>query len=97
MNKITFKDWAFRFTIWILVINIITFYLTINYVNFPGAENNTGLIIYYLGIISLVLLLLSIAFIAISSVKKEKKNYKYWVSIIGIILFGVLPLLSNYM
>jgi len=97
MNNINFKNWAFRFTVWIIIINLIVFYLTINYVDFPGFDDNTGLRLYYLGIISLILLILSISFIVISSIKKEVKDYKYWVSIAGIFIFGILPLLSNFL
>jgi CDP-diglyceride synthetase len=94
MKKINFKKWAFRFIVWILIINIITFYLTINYVDFPGVENNTGLNLFYLGILSGILMILSVIFVIMSSVKKEKRNYQYWISIIGIVIFGIIPLVS---
>ena len=97
MNNINFKNWAFRFTIWIVIINLIIFYLTVDYVNIPGFEDNTGLRLYYLGFISLILLLLSITFIVISSVKKEIKDYKYWISIAGILIFVILPLLYSFL
>ena len=94
MKKINFKKWAFRFIVWILIINIITFYLTINYVDFPGVENNTGLNLFYLGLLSGILMILSVIFVIMSSVKKEKRNYQYWISIIGIVIFGIIPLVS---
>ncbi|GAL77436.1 hypothetical protein JCM19274_5149 [Algibacter lectus] len=43
-----------------------------------------------------ILLFLSIVFIVISSIRNEKKNYQYWVSITGIILFGILPFILSF-
>ena len=91
MNNINFKNWAFRFTIWIVIINIISFFLTVNYTGFAGFNDNTGLTLYYLGIISLILLILTIVYIVISTIKKEIRDYKYWISLIGIFIFGILP------
>jgi heme/copper-type cytochrome/quinol oxidase subunit 3 len=100
MNKISYKKWAFRFTIWILIINLVTFfvafYLTVSYEDFPGVENNSGLNLVYLEILSSIILLLSVIFIIISSVKKERRNYQFWISIIGIMLFGILPLIASF-
>jgi CDP-diglyceride synthetase len=95
MKKINFKKWAFRFTIWILIINIITFYMTINYVDFQSFEKNTGLNLFYFGILNGILMILSVIFVIMSSVKKEKRNYQYWISIIGIVIFGIIPLTLN--
>lgn len=95
MNNINFKKWAFHFMIWIVVINIISFYLTISYTRLFNGKDNTGEILLYLGIISTILLGLSLIFIVLSSRKKEKKDYQYWISIIGIFLFGVGPFLIN--
>ncbi len=94
MNKLNYKKWALRFIIWILIINIATVYLTVNYVNFPGIEDSSGMNILLLRILGKVLLILSIIFIVISTVKKEEKNYQYWISISGIALFGIVPLIG---
>ena len=95
MNNVNFKQWAFHSTIWIAIINIASFYLTITYVNFSGVTNNTGQVLFYFGILSTLLLLLNIVFIVISSVRNEKKNYQYWISVVGIVLFGILPLIAR--
>ncbi|SFC42632.1 hypothetical protein SAMN04489722_102402 [Algibacter lectus] len=96
MKEISFKKWAFHFIIWILVLNVIIIYLTISLVDFPGLENNTISVLLYLGILANILLFLSIVFIVISSIRNEKKNYQYWVSITGIILFGILPFILSF-
>ena len=95
MNSINFKKWAFHFTIWNLIINVITLYLTVTYVNFPGIENNTIETLIYFGLIGLILLFLTIIAIIFSTIKKEKRNYQYWASIVGILIFGILPMLSS--
>ncbi|WP_225034659.1 hypothetical protein [Winogradskyella sp. SM1960] len=95
MNTINFKKWAFHFMIWILIINVISFYLTVSYTSLLNEFNNTGQILLYLGILATVLLFMSLIFIIISSIKKEKKNYLYWTSIIGLIFFGTLPILAS--
>lgn len=97
MDRINFKKWAFHFIIWVFIINIISFYLTVNYVNISGVENNTGLTIFFFAILASILLLLGIIFIIISTIKKEKRNYQFWISVIGVVLFGILPLVSSFL
>jgi len=86
MNSINFKQWAFQFMIWILIINVISFYLTISYTSIFNEGDKSLEILSFLGIIGTVLLLLSLIFIILSSIKKEKKNYQYWVSIVGLFI-----------
>ena len=95
MNNINFKKWAFHFMIWIIIINIISFYLTISYNSLFNGQDNTGEVLLYFGIIGIILLLLSLVFIILSSIKNEKKNYQYWISVIGVFIFGVLPILAS--
>ncbi|MBC3760055.1 MULTISPECIES: hypothetical protein [Flavobacteriaceae] len=95
MNNINFKKWAFHFMIWILIINIISFYLTISYTSIFNEGDNTAQVLFYFGILGTVLLLLSLIFIIFSTIKKEKKNYQYWTSIVGLVIFGILPILAS--
>jgi uncharacterized membrane protein len=95
MNNVNFKKWAFHFMIWIIIINIISFYLTISYNSLFNGQDNTGEVLLYFGIIGIILLLLSLVFIILSSIKNEKKNYQYWISVIGVFIFGVLPILAS--
>lgn len=96
MNKINFKKWAFRFTIWLLILNIVIAYLIINHTDFPGVENNTGIRILLFSILSTILLILSVTFIIISTIKKEKKNYQYWISVVGFFIFGLFPFIASF-
>lgn len=95
MNNINFKKWAFHFMIWILIINIISFYLTISYTSLFNEGDNTAEVLFYFGILGTVLLLLSLIFIIFSTIKKEKKNYQYWASIVGLVIFGILPVFAS--
>lgn len=95
MNNINFKKWAFHFMIWIFIINVISFYLTISYTSIFNEGDNTAEVLFYFGILGTVLLLLSLIFIIFSTIKKEKKNYQYWISIVGLVIFGILPILGS--
>lgn len=91
MDKISFKKWAFKFIIWIFIMNVVAFFINVNQLQF----SETGLIVF--GSLSFIILMLSFIFIVISSIKKEKRNYEYWISVIGISLFGILPLFINFL
>ncbi len=95
MNNIDFKKWAFHFTIWILIINIISFYLTISLTSLFNEQENTIEVLFYFGLLATILLLLSLIFIIFSTIKKEKKNYQYWTSVVGLTIFGILPILAR--
>lgn len=89
-NNINFKKWAFHFIIWVVIINLIVSYLTATYVNSEmfGIEDNTRAVMLALGIVATVLLALSLFFILASIIRKEQKNYQFWIALIGVILFG---------
>ncbi|PKB42645.1 hypothetical protein AX016_0813 [Cellulophaga sp. RHA19] len=91
MNRISFKKWAFHFSVWVVIINIITFYNQINYSSLFNTYSVDRLL--YLGILSTLLLLLTIIFIVISTIKKEKRNYQFWTALSCVFVFGVLPAL----
>lgn len=95
MNKINFKSWAFRFIVWVIIINGIVAYLTATYVNFLMAGDSTILVISRLGLVATLLLVLTLLFIILSIVKKEKRNYQFWVAAIGVLIFGGFPFLIH--
>lgn len=95
MDRINFKKWGFHFMIWIIIINTIVYYLTVNYVNRLMAGDSTILVIAQLGLVATFLLVLSLIFMTLSIVKKEKRNYQFWIAAIGIFIFGGLPLLMS--
>ncbi|MEP0265866.1 hypothetical protein [Dokdonia sp.] len=95
MDKVNFKKWAFHFMIWIIIINIITVYLLTTSASLFNTNHNTGEVVLRLGLVATLLLVLSLLFIILSLVKKEKRNYQFWIAAIGILLFGGFPLLMS--
>ncbi|WP_299680566.1 hypothetical protein [uncultured Dokdonia sp.] len=93
MDKISFKKWAFHFMIWVIIINSIIYYLTANYVNKLMAGDSVIVVISRLGLVGALLLVLTLLFIILSIVKKEKRNYQFWIAAVGIFLFGGFQLL----
>ncbi|TVZ08277.1 hypothetical protein JM80_0761 [Cellulophaga sp. RHA_52] len=91
MKRISFKKWAFHFSVWVIIINIITFYNEISYSSVFNIYNLDRLL--YLGILSTLMLLLAIIFLVISAIKKEKRNYQFWTALSCVFVFGVLPIL----
>ncbi len=79
--QITYKNWAFRFVIWIVIINIVTFYVTINYISpfYEQARVQKGL--WLLNLLANLLLVCTILFLVMSMVRKEKKNYTFWIAL----------------
>ncbi len=94
--KINYKNWAFRFAIWIAIINVIVFYLVINTVSLIG-DVSYEKTIFYLGILATLMLVLCIIFIIISTIKKESKDYRYWLALTIILFFGIAPILLGYL
>ena len=93
MNKINFKKWAFHFTIWSIIINGISLFFKINFNNSTGEIYNYEERIFYLSILSQLMLLLAIVFLVISIVKKEKRNYQFWTTLVYVLVFGIIPTL----
>jgi len=86
MDNISFKKWAFHFIIWFFLIKIILFCLRKAHIILVD-ESRLGF-----QILELSLIVLCFLFIILSSVKKEKKNYQYWISILGLFIF-ILPII----
>ena len=93
MNKINFKKWAFHFTIWSFIINGISLFFKINFNSITGEVYNYEERIFYLSILSQLMLLLAIVFLVISIVKKEKRNYQFWTTLVYALVFGIIPIL----
>lgn len=91
MKRISFKKWAFHFSVWVIIINIITFYNEISYSSVFSTYSLDRLL--YLGILSTLMMLLAIIFLVISIIKKEKRNYQFWTALSCVLVFGVLPTL----
>ncbi|MGJ8685643.1 MAG: hypothetical protein ACSHWW_13515 [Nonlabens sp.] len=93
MNNINYKKWAFHFIIWVVIINLIKLFLLSNYANFPRIQDSIPQVASALYLLSIVLLIATLIYVIISVVKKETRNYQFWIAAIGFFLFGIFPYL----
>lgn len=82
-KKSNHKKWAFKFLIYILILNISTFYMS-----FSG--NYIPLAIIACGLLALVLLIVGTVLTIMSIKNKEQRNYQFYGSIIGYSIFIIL-------
>lgn len=88
-----YKRWAFRFLIYLIVLNIIVFYLVVNFMDGfqDSVKFNQNMFIF--SSIGTIILITGVIFTILSIVKKEEKNYQYYISIVGYIFFIVLSII----
>jgi uncharacterized membrane protein HdeD (DUF308 family) len=91
-----FKKWAFRFLIYIIILNIIIYYMVINFASGFDDPEKLNQNLTLTSIIGILLLLAGIVFISMSLIKKEEKNYQYYISIIGYPIIIILTLSSLF-
>ncbi|CAL2103680.1 conserved membrane protein of unknown function [Tenacibaculum sp. 190130A14a] len=88
-----YKRWAFKFLIYLVVLNIAVAYLVINFAEglHDSARFNQNMFIF--STIGTIILVTGVIFTILSIVKKEEKNYQYYISIVGYIFFLVLSII----
>jgi len=84
--QITYKNWAFRFTVWIIIINIAAFWMTLHYNSLLYDQSQVIKKVWLLSLLGNLLLVGIILFLILSIVKKEKRNYKFWISLLVSVL-----------
>lgn len=89
-----YKRWSFRLFIYFIILNLTSFYITVNYSN--GIDDMEEFIqnLNVISIIANLILLAGIVFTVLSIAKKEKKNYQYYVSIIVYPLFILFTIMT---
>jgi len=95
-NETNYKKWSFKFLIYLIIINIAVFYMVVNFANgFDDSEKfNSNLNI--ISIIGNSILLIGIILLGLSIIKKEKKNYQFYVSFFGYSIFLILVISSLF-
>ena len=95
-NNTNYKKWSFRLFLYLIITNIAIAYLVINYAigihDSEIFERNLGI----LSIVANFILLIGIILIILSITNKEKKDYQFYISIIGYPLFLITTLLSFF-
>ncbi|WP_298517863.1 hypothetical protein [uncultured Kordia sp.] len=98
MGKLNYYKWAFRFTIWILIIQIVLFFLGFNFNLYSHDIEQFIRIINYLVMISLLLFVTAVIFLIVGFVKREEQNYQFWIAFllcIGYVINLVLGQLAT--
>lgn len=91
-------NWAFRLLIYQLILVIAMIYLIINFQ--VGFDNEDQFIqrIFILQLISVLFTVVGSILVVLSMTKKEHKNYKFYISMVGyaiILLYSLVSLLFN--
>jgi len=97
MGGINYYKWAFRFTIWMVIIHIVMFFSILNFNSFLYDEVGYMNGLNNFGILSLVLFVAAVVFLIIGFVKNQPQKYHFWIALllcIGYLLNVVLGLVS---
>ncbi|MEM6721975.1 MAG: hypothetical protein AAF611_21790 [Bacteroidota bacterium] len=100
MTKTKFYTWAFRFTIWIVIIQVVLIIFGFNIEYF--AQDVDSLFNFLekanvLGLIALLLFIVAVVFLIIGYVKREPQNYQFWVALLLCIGYIINLILGQVM
>ena len=93
-----YRKWSFKLLIYLFILNII---LVVKILNSSGffLSSKTEAIFFYTAALIDLLFVAGIILTLLSIVRKEKKDYRYWVSVIGypllILIFIYFNFISN--
>ncbi|WP_299249596.1 hypothetical protein [uncultured Aquimarina sp.] len=99
-KKTNYKKWSFLFLVLLIIIDISTYY----YVYLDAASGGLSSVdrfiqnLNIIGMVSNLFLLIGIILFILSLIYKEKKNYQYYISIIGypiVIVQTILVLIQS--
>ncbi|WP_299122196.1 hypothetical protein [uncultured Tenacibaculum sp.] len=91
-----YKKWSFKLLLYLIIINIVVAYLVFNFAIGLHDSSRFNQNIGTLSIIGNLILLAGIVLTILSIVNKEKKNYQFYISIIGYPIFIILTFLSLF-
>ncbi|MEW7292856.1 hypothetical protein [Aquimarina sp. 2304DJ70-9] len=96
-----YRTWSFRFLIYFILLNILVAYivgtsttLSIELEGYEKPQENSDILLSVLIILTNLLVISGTALTALSILKKEKKDYKYIISIVGFSIFLIVAVLS---
>lgn len=88
-SQTNFKKWSFRLFIDLLFSQALIFYHVVTSA-FPQ-----GLVILIFSILSWLFFLGGSVFLILSIVKKEQKNYQYWIAVLGFPLYLIFTVIFS--
>lgn len=84
-TKKNYKDWSFRFFLYLIALNMVVFYQVIN-------EDKGSLSFILTVIFATIFWIGGIAFTILSHIRNEIRDYKYKVSVWGFLILTIFPL-----
>ncbi|MFK8005084.1 MAG: hypothetical protein AB8H03_01880 [Saprospiraceae bacterium] len=89
-----YRKWSFRFWIYLILLSGVGFYLIPNKISATDGFPNEKLLI--LNWIFKIILCFGIFFMIMMIRNKETKDYKYWISLIGISFFFLASIAFSF-
>jgi len=88
MNNINYNKWAFHFMIWIFIIFIVEFFMTINFNSLTQDATRFMTVMVCFELIAFVLFLATVLFLILSSIRIKVRNYQFWIAALGCVGFA---------
>lgn len=94
MKKETnYRSWSFRLLIYVLLLNLLAMYLTIQFIPFIHDEERFLTRMLILSALAMLLFIAGVILTIFSVRNKEKKDYKYKVSVYGYPTFFLISII----
>ena len=94
MKKETnYRSWSFRLLIYVLLLNLVTMYLTIQFIPFVHDGERFYIRMLILSVLAMLLFIAGVILTIFSVRNKEKKDYKYKVSVYGYPIFFLISII----
>jgi polyferredoxin len=98
MKKETnYRSWSFRFLIYILLLNVLIIYLTITLIDLDSHIENYYIRMLVLSAMIWFLLIAGVVLTILSVKNKEKKDYKFHLSVYGYPAYTILNILVSFL
>ncbi|AFL82046.1 hypothetical protein Aeqsu_2591 [Aequorivita sublithincola DSM 14238] len=88
----SYKKWAFRILIFVVLLNILVFYLITDFTGNMSDEGPSITLLTILGFVVNLFFIGGIVLTILSIVKKEEKDYEFILSVAGYSLLILIPI-----
>ncbi len=97
MKNCNYNKWAFHFMIWIFIIFIVEFFMTINFNSLTQDTTRFMTVMVCFELIAFVLFMATVLFLILSSIRIKVRNYQFWIAALGCIGFIFRFVLSVFL
>jgi len=91
-----YQIWAFRLFIYVVTLNIVTFFLTVSYSSLIHDTSINALSIMIFGGLATICLLAGMVMVALCIKNKAVNNTKTWVATIGLSFFFIVSIVFRF-